>query len=926
MDHDNRSHRRPLRRLLAVLALVAGVLDLSVIVPALASPTDAAFDGSTGVLNVDYAGYLSKHDIVYDRPNTNPAYGLTVGNGRTGAMAWNQNGLTMQVSGADLSEQSAYAAGLVNLYSTPGMDTGYSTYQQRLSLYDGTLTTKYDSDRTVTIMGSPNSEVMGIHVDDHRTNVTGVALDLSLWDPSTVTNVADVPDLNTWKTYSTFADASGVGLSRGQNDSNGFGSTLAATVEGANYTSQVVNGSKVRLNITPSSSYTIWFTAASRLNAPNHDSVAQARSQLAAVKSTGYATTLTDYRNWWHGFWQRSFVQYSGLSGDADYLENVYYLATYMIASGGYGNYPFHFINGVYRSTGDQTKWSYGYWYWNQRDVYNSFLASNHTDLLSTFNRLYSRNQTALKSYTNSRYGVDGLWVPETMGWDGNARGTINSDYTKNILSTGTEAAYNMYLQYRYTNDTNYLRNTAYPFMRDVVRFYAAKLTRDGSGKYTMASSNSHETYWNVPGAITDLAAVKSLFPVTIQASQTLGLDADLRGQWQNILDDLAPYPTDGSAYLPHTPPITQTHNDENVASEVIWPYNTTGIGAPDYQTAVNTWNRRPFPYDNVWANDAIQAARLGLGDQAYNGMKTMLRKYQTYPNGLTDNTNGVFEYLGVHLSVVNESLLQSYNDRIRVFPAVPSDSSFVGKFTLLAKDGFLVSSEREAGEVKYVGLKSLYGNSATVVNPWGTQQVRVRRVSDNAIVTTSSSGEVTFPTSANTVYVLERTAKPLSGYSATRLTGTANQGAKSLSGTSSTLGLGAGTPNAVISLRAHANNQYVTADNGGASPLIANRTAIGPWEQFDEIDLGGGAIALRAHANNEYVTADDAGASPLIANRTAIGPWETFDLIHNPDGSVSLRAHANNDYVTAENAGAASLIANRTAIGTWEEFDLISS
>ena len=27
-------------------------------------------------------------------------------------------------------------------------------------------------------------------------------------------------------------------------------------------------------------------------------------------------------------------------------------------------------------------------------------------------------------------------------------------------------------------------------------------------------------------------------------------------------------------------------------------------------------------------------------------------------------------------------------------------------------------------------------------------------------------------------------------------------------------------------------------------------------------------------------VTADNAGASPLIANRTAIGTWEQFDLI----------------------------------------------
>ncbi len=134
----------------------------------------------------------------------------------------------------------------------------------------------------------------------------------------------------------------------------------------------------------------------------------------------------------------------------------------------------------------------------------------------------------------------------------------------------------------------------------------------------------------------------------------------------------------------------------------------------------------------------------------------------------------------------------------------------------------------------------------------------------------------------------------------------------------------GSGSTGSVISLRAHANNDIVTADNGGASPLIANRTAIGTWEQFDLINNSDGSVSFRAHANGDIVTADNAGASPLIANRTAIGTWEEFDLINNSDGSVSFRSHANNDIVTADNAGANPLIANRTAIGPWEEFDLI--
>jgi hypothetical protein len=45
-----------------------------------------------------------------------------------------------------------------------------------------------------------------------------------------------------------------------------------------------------------------------------------------------------------------------------------------------------------------------------------------------------------------------------------------------------------------------------------------------------------------------------------------------------------------------------------------------------------------------------------------------------------------------------------------------------------------------------------------------------------------------------------------------------------------------ASTPGTGISLRAHANGRYVTAENAGAQPLIANRTAIGPWEEFDLI------------------------------------------------------------------------------------------
>ncbi|MEV4620003.1 hypothetical protein AB0J74_15010 [Asanoa sp. NPDC049573] len=121
--------------------------------------------------------------------------------------------------------------------------------------------------------------------------------------------------------------------------------------------------------------------------------------------------------------------------------------------------------------------------------------------------------------------------------------------------------------------------------------------------------------------------------------------------------------------------------------------------------------------------------------------------------------------------------------------------------------------------------------------------------------------------------------------------------------------------------LLALVNGRYVTAESAGAKPLIANRDSVGPWEQFQIEDLGGGLVAIKALVNGKYVCADNYGRSPLIANRATAGPWETFRLVTNADGSISLQATINNMYVTAESAGAKPLIANRATVGPWEKF-----
>ena len=169
-----------------------------------------------------------------------------------------------------------------------------------------------------------------------------MTVQLNMWDPATQMTsngtwnsmMSDVPDINTWKTIASFANQDAAGINRGQTDANNFGYTLAATVDGAAFTTKQVDNRTVQLQITPATSYTIWIACASRLNDPSHNSVTQATSLLSSIKTAGYASTVAAFTSWWHAYWAKSFVQYSNTAKDADYSENCYYMSNYILASG----------------------------------------------------------------------------------------------------------------------------------------------------------------------------------------------------------------------------------------------------------------------------------------------------------------------------------------------------------------------------------------------------------------------------------------------------------------------------------------------------------------------------------------------------------------------------------------------------------------
>jgi uncharacterized protein involved in high-affinity Fe2+ transport len=272
----------------------------------------------------------------------------------------------------------------------------------------------------------------------------------------------------------------------------------------------------------------------------------------------------------------------------------------------------------------------------------------------------------------------------------------------------------------------------------------------------------------------------------------------------------------------------------------------------------------------------------------------------------------------------MNEQLLQSYNDVIRVFPAEPSDTSFVSSFTLAAKDGFLVSSERDSSGIKYIGIKSLYGNVASVYNPWGTQSIDVRNVSSNSVILTSTSAQFSFPTATNTVYVVERTSDPFSSYSHLQLTGSANNSAKTLAGGKCTLGIGSST----------------SAPEG---PYGGTPAAIPGTVQAENYDVGGQGVGYSVNSvngtDNGYRSDGvdlETASSPATGNDigwTSSGQWFRYTVnvatagTYNVSFEIAAPSAVTDAFHLANSSGTnLSGSVNIPATGGWQTWTTVTA
>jgi hypothetical protein len=120
-------------------------------------------------------------------------------------------------------------------------------------------------------------------------------------------------------------------------------------------------------------------------------------------------------------------------------------------------------------------------------------------------------------------------------------------------------------------------------------------------------------------------------------------------------------------------------------------------------------------------------------------------------------------EAMSVLTTAMNESLLQSYDGILRVFPAFPAHKT--GRFTLHARGGLIVSSEIKSGNVQWISIKSLLGNPCKLALPWkmGILQSNLKKAGQKI-----SGDPAEFKTKPNELIIILPEGKDFNGWTST--------------------------------------------------------------------------------------------------------------------------------------------------------------
>ncbi|OQW46647.1 MAG: hypothetical protein A4S16_10165 [Proteobacteria bacterium SG_bin6] len=455
---------------------------------------------------------------------------------------------------------------------------------------------------------------------------------------------------------------------------------------------------------------------------PFQQAIAKARDLL------GDGAARNRHLAWWDQFWTRTSVALP----DPD-LSAIYHRDLYKFGAAAREGAPPVALQGPWTiDNGRLPPWKGDYHHdLNTQLSYWPAYSGNRLRAGAGFLDWLWQTREACLDWTRRFYGIDGLNVPMTADLANRQLGGWRQ-YTHSV-ATAAWLAQHFWLHWRYSDDDLFLRERAYPWVRAAAVFIDGITgQRDDEGFRTVALSSSPEINDNRPdawfGAMTnyDIACFHAGLDAAADMAEALGETADA-ARWRTVAAELPPLATDaahGLLIAPGMPlPASHRHFSHLLAIHPFGQVDPRRSAAERTLVAASLADIKAKGTE-LWMGYSFAAwaallARSGDGDGAYQALLAygdgFLLKNSFHANGDFANkgySQAVFKAFTLEgnfaaIAAVYEMLLQSHNDAIHLFPAVPIGWTRIAFAHLLAQGGIDVSAEIVDGRLVSATLKA---------------------------------------------------------------------------------------------------------------------------------------------------------------------------------------------------------------------------
>lgn len=419
--------------------------------------------------------------------------------------------------------------------------------------------------------------------------------------------------------------------------------------------------------------------------------------------------------DWWHNFYQKSFLSIP----DAK-MESFYWIQLHKMAICSRPESPAVDLFGtIFRIS----TWPFHWWNLNIQLTYWPVYASNHLELGENYITIVDENFETLLNRNKEKGLGDFAWAMHNYWW-----------------------------QYTFAGDWQSIKDKWMPKAVTVVNAYDAKLIKNGEGKLEMKPSGSPEYkgFEIFPNTNYNLALLRWLLNTLIDVNTKTKANHPDVAKWKQTLKDLIPYPVDENGLMigsNQSVDMSHRHFSHLLALYPLFQLNPDNKEDKELVVkSVKHWHK--IENGKALAGYSFTGASLlytslGMGNEALDIMHQFLGD-SIYKSRILTNTfyveswgkNPVIETPLSGAAGVIDFLLQSWGNKIRIFPAMPDTWKEASFDQLRAQGGFLVSAARQNGATQWVKVKSLTGEPCVVKIPdWekavvvGNKKVAVKQI-----------------------------------------------------------------------------------------------------------------------------------------------------------------------------------------------------